>query len=86
MCSGRSWESPDGVRFQPHTEPSRATTRSHKTSAQKDASGADGKVPAARGRPAGTALVFTGTRRLGALVSGEGAPTSQPDARGHLLG
>ena len=58
-CSDISWESRDGVRFQPHTEPSRATTRSHKTSAQKEAPGADGKVPAARGRPAATTLLLT---------------------------
>ena len=41
------------------------------TSARKDASGADGKVPAACGRPAGTALDVTKRNQAqAALVSG----------------
>ena len=49
MCSGRSSEFLAGVKSPPRTAPSRATTRSHRTSARKHAPGADGKVPAARG-------------------------------------
>ena len=56
------------------------------TSARKDASGADGKVPAACGRPAGTDSYHVTTRERRARVGQQDRGPPRTYARGHGLG